>query len=216
MRMPGWLESAWVARYLDRQLTDDENAWFEAYVLDKPDLLEAIDVDTLLGVALTTSASGPGASGAGANRAPSPMSSPGPADRWNWMRIAASLVVGLGVGWIGSRVAFREGADIVPLGSPTRIVFDTLRGAADTARIENADSKSPYTIVEVSVPANATDVMWRLENETPIALRPSADGFVTVLVPSMAISRGQSGQLTYVMEGKSVSKPLTLDPSTRK
>ncbi len=43
-----WLEDAWLERYLDRELTDAETAWFEAYMLDKPRLIAAIDSDTSL------------------------------------------------------------------------------------------------------------------------------------------------------------------------
>jgi hypothetical protein len=45
-RMSAWLEQAWLSRYLDRQLESDEAIWFEAYVLDKPELLAMIDADT--------------------------------------------------------------------------------------------------------------------------------------------------------------------------
>ncbi len=50
--MSAWLEQAWLARYLDRQLDGDEAAWFEAYVLDKPELLTMIDADNRLRDAL--------------------------------------------------------------------------------------------------------------------------------------------------------------------
>jgi hypothetical protein len=45
-RMNAWLEQAWLTRYLDRQLASDEATWFEAYALDKPELLAMIDADT--------------------------------------------------------------------------------------------------------------------------------------------------------------------------
>jgi len=46
VRMNAWLEQAWLTRYLDRQLASDEVTWFEAYALDKPELLAMIDADT--------------------------------------------------------------------------------------------------------------------------------------------------------------------------
>lgn len=46
--MAEWLESAWLARYLDRQLARDELAWFEAYVLTRPKLLDMVETDTRL------------------------------------------------------------------------------------------------------------------------------------------------------------------------
>ena len=47
-RSSAWLERVWLARYLDRTLDEDEIARFEAYVLDKPELLGEIDADTAL------------------------------------------------------------------------------------------------------------------------------------------------------------------------
>ena len=44
--MADWLESAWLARYLDRQLAGDEQAWFEAYLLTRPKL-PPLDKDDL-------------------------------------------------------------------------------------------------------------------------------------------------------------------------
>ena len=46
-QMTAWLEQAWLARYLDRQLSSEESTWFEAYVLDKPELLGTIEADSL-------------------------------------------------------------------------------------------------------------------------------------------------------------------------
>jgi hypothetical protein len=50
--MPEWLEDAWLGRYLDRLLTEEETHWFEQYVLDKHRLLSLIDADTRLRKAL--------------------------------------------------------------------------------------------------------------------------------------------------------------------
>ncbi len=56
-RLSAWLEQAWLARYLDRQLDGAETEWFEAYALDKPELLTMIDADTRLRDALAADAS---------------------------------------------------------------------------------------------------------------------------------------------------------------
>ncbi|HSC12124.1 MAG TPA: hypothetical protein VLC97_14210, partial [Rhodanobacteraceae bacterium] len=56
-RMTAWLEQAWMVRYLDRQLASEEANWFEAYALDKPDLLAMIEADTRLRDALAADAS---------------------------------------------------------------------------------------------------------------------------------------------------------------
>lgn len=53
-RMAAWLESAWLARYLDRQLSDDEAAWFEGYLMDKEQLVRALEADDHLRKALAS------------------------------------------------------------------------------------------------------------------------------------------------------------------
>lgn len=59
-RMKAWLENAWMQHYLARELDDDDTAWFEAYLMDKADLVELIERDTALrdGVALARKKTG--------------------------------------------------------------------------------------------------------------------------------------------------------------
>ena len=45
-RMRAWLEQAWLIQYLDRQLASKETAWFEAYAMERLELLRTIDADT--------------------------------------------------------------------------------------------------------------------------------------------------------------------------
>ena len=47
-RMAEWLEQAWLERYLARQLGPEESDWFEAYMLDKAELLDQVEDDTAL------------------------------------------------------------------------------------------------------------------------------------------------------------------------
>ena len=56
-RMRAWLEQAWLIQYLDRQLAAEEATWFEAYAMDRPELLRTIDADTRLRAALVAAAS---------------------------------------------------------------------------------------------------------------------------------------------------------------
>jgi len=55
--MRAWLEQAWLIQYLDRQLATQEATWFEAYAMDRPELLRTIDADTRLRAALVAAAS---------------------------------------------------------------------------------------------------------------------------------------------------------------
>ena len=135
-RMAGWLESAWLARYLDRQLEGEELAWFEGYLLDKPELMKMIEVDNALRDAVASGAA------SFSERAPGPMDG-GSLDavaHLPRMRatsrfvLAAAVALGLGIGWYGKELPKRDLglAGVVP--NPTRIVFDTMRGAADAPR----------------------------------------------------------------------------------
>lgn len=52
-----WLGQVWLVRYLDRQLAGEEAQWFEAYAMDRPELLATIEADTRLRDALAAAAS---------------------------------------------------------------------------------------------------------------------------------------------------------------
>jgi hypothetical protein len=194
--MSGWLEQAWLARYLDRQLTGEETAWFEAYVLDKPELLDVIDADTRLRDALAADrlALGSGdVSVTSSSQTSSTVSSSFPRKRESsafsvhkvrrptWLALAASVLLGLGVGSIGMRSFTTDrSADVVA--SPTRIIYDTMRGEATAPRVEHADGHSPYVLVEVAVPPGAENITLKVVGMADQALTPSPDGFVSFLV----------------------------------
>ncbi len=48
VRMAEWLEQVWVERYLARVLNLREIAWFEAYMIDKLELLDMIEADIVM------------------------------------------------------------------------------------------------------------------------------------------------------------------------
>ena len=56
-RMTTWLEQVWLDSYLDRQLAGEEAQWFEAYAVERPELLVTIETDTRLRDALAAAAS---------------------------------------------------------------------------------------------------------------------------------------------------------------
>jgi hypothetical protein len=45
--MAAWLEQAWMERYLNRELSESESDWFEAYLLERPELLGELRADNL-------------------------------------------------------------------------------------------------------------------------------------------------------------------------
>src|ERR1700752_252565 len=93
-RMSEWLERIWLARYLERKLSAEEAAWFEAYALDKEPLLEAIEADTTLRDALAAVGS-PALEGGTTQQAKAQIAGRGGLiGRWNWMSSAAALLIG--------------------------------------------------------------------------------------------------------------------------
>src|SRR5690606_14019931 len=96
--------------------------------------------------------------------------------------LAAAVALGLGIGWYGKELPKRDLglAGVVP--NPTRIVFDTMRGAADAPTFEHKDSGSKYILVDVAVPPRAEHVQLLVGDEAPTSLVLSADGFVSFLV----------------------------------
>jgi hypothetical protein len=221
-RMPAWLEQAWLGRYLDRQLTGDEIAWFEAYVLDKWELLDMIEADTQLRDALTAdSTAGRSTLSAATETHPqiraisandtTALAAPSGLRlrraRHPWMAIAAASVLGLGIGGIGVR-SLTSNRDTSVIASPTRIIYDTMRGEPTPPRVEHADSTAPYLLVEVAVPPGAQSIVLHVDALPDQTLSTSPDGFVSFL-----IARGPASdfaaQITYSTDGKQKTQRLS-------
>lgn len=228
MRMPAWLEQAWLTRYLDRQLSGDETAWFEAYALDKPELLDVIDADTRLRDALTADSS------AGRTDAPprdesavastsaaipfqrvQKANSPSHRDASRWLPLAAALVLGLGSGAFAVRLLAPQGnADVVA--SPTRVIYDTMRGEAAPPRVEHADSASPFVLIEVAVPPGAQNIILHMDGKTDQALAPSPDGFVSVLLARGMLQQHHLPTVSYSLADGSGKHSIDLEMPQRK
>lgn len=228
-RMAAWLESAWLARYLDRQLTSDEVAWFEAYSIDKPELLGAIEADVLLTDALIEDEKIRRSSRSRTDRkqasklseAPNAISSRVGIDGTHkaskvtrphfmlankiapkWTALAASIGIGVGVGWFLKTSISTERVSAELIGNPERIVsYGRMRGEATQARIENARSMSPYVLIEVAVPEGAQDIVLTVGNAHPLALDASEDGFVTALVARRVVDGASSASVRYQLSG---------------
>ena len=213
--MSGWLEQAWLARYLDRQLQSNEVAWFEAYVLDKPELLAMIDADTHLRDAVSSTlapvhadtAQGYSAGGASSatDAAANPESLSGNkrvrpfphrTPLRSWLAVAAALALGLGIGGIGVRSLAPDRSDDV-VGSPTRIVYDTLRGEVASPHIENGDSQSSDVLVEVAVPPGAADIFLQLPERNELALVPSPDSYVSFILSRKYLGTQHNAIIRY-------------------
>lgn len=254
-RMSAWLEQAWLIRYLDRQLAGEEAQWFEAYAMERRELLATIEADTRLRDALAAAASirhtdmsfdGGGRPGGAADNAlaaieksggtglggtdPGPLKlgtltpTPVPSKRipprsrsnvrqWRapptWLALAASLLLGIGVGALG-RTA--RGTDIAPgvITSPTRIIYDTMRGDSTPARVEHATSQSVYVLVEVAVPLGAEHVTLDIGDGKERALDRSPDGFVTFLADRNTLAAAADAHVSYLAGGRTQRRSLSL------
>jgi len=241
-RMTAWLEQAWMVRYLDRQLAGEEANWFEAYALDKPELLAMIEADTRLRDALAADASirhmersidRGGRQGGATGDMPSGVSEPTPLayarDKSEarektqaearstqhrrapvWLAMAATLVLGLGLGFVGTRSLAPDSAAPELIASPTRIVYDTMRGEPTPPRVEHADSKSAYVLIEVAVPDGARDINLIVDQFPPIELNRSAEGFVSALSRRSWIKDARTMVVQYELRETRMQQPLAL------
>lgn len=211
-RLASWLESAWLQRYLERRLDAEETAWFEAYLLDKPALVERLERDVDLRDALAlvrdtgmaalsqpTDSDGEAAPRAGVHAARArPMRA---------FALAATLVAGVGIGWLGHHVA--PGGGSIVVANPMRVIYDTERGTSSPPRIEHADSQAPFALVEVALPPGAQAVTLHLAGAPEQRLQPSPEGFVIFLVARRSMAGDAGAELTYELDGRLARKTLS-------
>jgi len=197
-RMAAWLESAWLARYLDRQLEGEELAWFEGYLLDKPELVEAVEAENLLKGALAASEKNSHA------RPTIRLIGRGLAPSRRYVAAAAMLCIGVGIG----AVVHYSGNDAV-YANPTRVVLDTLRGEAEIPRVEQRASPGPV-IFEVAVPPDAQAITLRISGRDDAHLVISADGFVSFLISRSEIRRVRVAQIEYSQDSNHIKKTIDL------
>lgn len=208
-----WLEQAWLQRYLDRELAPEEVAWFEAYLLDKPRLLDAIEADNALRAVMH--AAGPDIDQALRNEAAScfeqtRVESPEPppyavsarrpdarsrSRLGSLMALAASFVGGLGL----ASVLFTEPRHAMPAEpdaeAPARLVFDLLRGGQVELREDAGDPQARLMVVDIALPLGSRIAAARAELgerrvELPAA-RISVEGFATYTLPRSWRGRAQ-------------------------
>lgn len=126
-----------------------------------------------------------------------------------WIAMAASLLLGIGVGSTAMRARGSGGSSTV-ITSPTRIIFDTMRGDSSPARVEHATSQSPYVLVEIAVPLNAEQVSLNIGDGQERALARSPDGFVTFLADRNTLAAAADAHVTYIAGGRTQMRPLSL------
>ena len=214
--MAPWLEEAWIGRYLGRELADEERAWFETYLLDKPHLLDrwATELDLRDGIDLAERQAGAArAAPAGVATPPTPITRghARPARRrlWRAPALAASVAIAFGTGFLANGLFRAERTDTV-IADPTRIVVDVSRGGASAANVDNAASASEYVLIDALVPADASYVAVRGPGLPDRVLSVSNDGVATLLLRRSEL--GRIGPLTLVIKagGHEFERPLPL------
>lgn len=207
--MDARLEQQWLRRYLDRELASSEVEWFEAYVLDKPALLDAIDLDTALREGVRALGDEPSAvlvdlrGDTNVSALPVRRRVQGPQP---WMGIAASLLLGVGGGWLGHG-ALRGPPAPDLIANPPRLFFDTLRGASVPPEGQNIASKSSHVLIEVAVPPGAANVRVEVDgHEWPLIA--SSDSVVSFVAGRERLHAAKSVLLSYTLAGKPQTRDL--------
>jgi len=220
--MAAWLQSAWLARYLDRQLDAGEAAWFEAYLLDKPDLLAVVEIDNAMRDAMATDHAAmrpevdvePLLSNGREEIAPFVVDAPRNARRWlRWIGLAAALVLGVGIGSLARHSPWSARGNAGLIVNPERIVFDAIRGGSATPIAQRGAGRSRYVFVEVAVPPTASEVHLRRGTSVE-ALVVSSEGFVSFLFDTQDAEGKTPLFVEYDIDGRRRTQTVTVDQLT--
>lgn len=228
-----WLEDAWLQRYLDRELNDAESAWFEAYMLDKPRLIAAIDTDNALrdgihawhaqqlGDAAQTSSDAITTPPAPAsveiasselkrNSKPLPF-----AGAYRFLPMAAAICVGALLGAAAARWLIPATAVLPVINSPNRIVFDTMRGSAAEPVVERPQDVGAALLIDVAVPLQATDVVAYFSDQSSLSLPISADGFVLLSGPRADLLAASPVRIAWNVDGVAQQRQIDIRAALR-
>lgn len=198
--LPVWLESAWLEQYLSHSLSDEETEWFEAYMLDKPHLITEIEADTTLRDGLVLSREQVSIANAGTQDTVQLKPSTGHDHRrWLPMAWAASIFVACGLGWTFSEQPGDVQMELVS--SPTRWVFDSMRGVNSQPLIHPGNPESRYLLIEVGMPPDAEQIQLHIADETSVSLVLSPDSFVSFLLPRERLDNSVPPRIEYVSAG---------------
>lgn len=198
--LPAWLETAWLDQYLSCSLSDEETEWFEAYMLDKPHLINEIEADTSLRDGLALSREETDISNVTNQEATLLKPSVG-FDHRRWLPLAwaASIFVAWNVGWVFSEQPTEMQVELVS--SPTRWVFDSMRGINSQPLIHPGDPESRYLLIEVGMPPDAEQIQLHIANKPSLPLVLSPDSFVSFLLPRERLDDSAQPRIKYVSAG---------------
>jgi hypothetical protein len=170
--MPNWLERAWMDRYLDRELDNSERDWFEAYMLDRPQLIEELEADEAVRAAV------PALPGEAIDQLPGAAPAPTRALRSSlrWLPLAAAASITGAV--VSAALLYR---DVPPMETAYAAMLDVSRSSADTTPVV---LKSGATnVLSIAFSPEVTAAWWEEhgnKGRVEIAIDPS--GFGTLIV----------------------------------
>ena len=214
-----WLEDAWLERYLDRELTAEETAWFEAYMLDKPRLVAAIGADTALrdGLHAWHAQERPdtgemaGADARSATQTVTPDQRPATQARgFPTLSMVAAILIAAALGASAVRWMATRETSAPAIVSPNRIVFDSLRGSASATVVDRRRDSSAPLLIDIAVPTHATAVVAHFSDRSSLALRVAANGFVSLTGPLEALLAKSPIRIAWMLDGESQERQVDI------
>ena len=227
-KLAAWLEDAWLQRYLDRELTEQEESWFEAYALDKAHLLSAIDSDLDLRDGLHAWQSNQGrepalltaTTNATASRttgirqsARAVVAELKPTSWFARFAIASGLALALLLGAAASRWMFPMVADEAGVVAPNRILFDVLRGSEETSGIAQSTDVSAPLLIDVAMPPHAEAVIAYFADRSSMVLPVSSGGLVSLTGSRSALLHRSPIRIAWRLDGQQHERVLDLTAS---
>lgn len=213
-----WLEDAWLERYLNRETTADETAWFEAYMLEHPHVADALETDAAIAAVLSQQTPQSIQLRVAVNRE-TPAPRPNTRRRWSqpgWMGVAAAAALTLAL--TSPFLLHQDGPDSM---QANRVLVDTVRSADANASVltvrDNAGAK--WTLLEINTAARSSDHEVRV-NDRPLGTFRSDDEGVLHVLAQVELGELKQDSITAIkldnLHAVPVSVTSTVDLSVPK
>ena len=204
-------EGEWLTAYLDGELSADETETFEVYALSRPNLLQRIDADTNLRIAVRM-ADWPNqnVSGfAGSERSGQQTVGMRGRDRPSRPRfaMAACFIAGALGMWAASTVlrGHRGGLESLQF---TRVVFDVYRGPSAEV-VTTGPGNTEWVLLDFRLAEGATDARVSIDRSAPLVLN-LADGFASLLMRRTQFANAQEAVIEYTVDGQRRKQVVSL------
>lgn len=203
-----WLEDAWLERYLNRETTADESAWFEAYMLEHPHVADALETDAAIAAVLSQQAPQSIQVRVAVNREAAAGRAT-PRQRWQpgWLGVAAAAAITL---TLTSPFLLHQGEPGPDGMQPNRVVFDTLRSGDPAAATTILDSTgAPWTMLEIRTAAFLSDHEVRV-NDRPLGTYRSDDEGVLHVLAQVEPAQITHGSISVIKLDNLQATPVTV------